>query len=99
MVYTSGKRIIAGKVSSLNEWIEYVEMDHLHHRLASVLGGPKRSVLLIQLVSMCLGISAVALRYARTINSVLLIIQALMIILILTILERYGRTQVDKGKS
>lgn len=99
MVYTSGKRIIAGKVSSLNEWIEYVGMDHLHHRLASVLGGPKRSVLLIQLVSMCLGISAVALRYARTIDSVLLIIQALMIILILTILERYGRTQVDKGKS
>jgi UDP-GlcNAc:undecaprenyl-phosphate GlcNAc-1-phosphate transferase len=98
-LYTSGKRIVARKVSSPREWIEYVGKDHLHHRLALVLGGAKRAVVVLLLLCMCLGISAVALRYARTIDSVLLIIQALMIILILTILERYGRTQVDKGKS
>lgn len=99
MVYTIGRRIFTGKVPGPREWIEYVGEDHLHHRLAHALGGPKKAVVFIHLVCICLGISAVALRYARTIDSVLLIIQALMIVLILTILERYGGARADKGES
>jgi UDP-GlcNAc:undecaprenyl-phosphate GlcNAc-1-phosphate transferase len=99
IIYTTSRRVIEGKVSGLKEWIEYVGKDHLHHRLAYVLGGPKKGVALIHLVSICLGISAVTLRYARTIDSILLIIQALMIVLVLTILETYGRGRLNRGDS
>ncbi|MFH1242286.1 MAG: MraY family glycosyltransferase [Pseudomonadota bacterium] len=99
MVYTTGRRVIEGKVSGFKEWIQYVGKDHLHHRLAYVLGEPKKGVVLIHLVSMCLGISAVVLRYARTIDSILLIIQAFMIVLVLTILETYGRARLSRGNS
>ncbi len=99
ILYTTGRRVIKGKVSGLKEWIEYLGKDRLHHRLADVLGGPKRGVVLIHLLSICLGISAVTLRYARTIDSILLIIQALMIVLVLSILETYGRGRLGRGNS
>jgi len=99
VMYTSGKRIVARKVSNPREWIEHVGEDHLHHRLALVLGGAKRAVVVLLLLCMCLGISAVALRYTRTIDCILLIAQALMIALILILLESKGRTQVDNHKA
>jgi len=99
IMYTSGKRIVARKVSSPRQWIEYVGKDHLHHRLALVLGGAKRAVVVLLLICMCLGISAVALRYTRTSDCILLVAQALMIALILILLERQSRTQVDNHKS
>ncbi len=98
IVYTSGKRILTAKVSNLRELIEYTGQDHIHHRLAYTLGTSKKAVVLIHLICMCLGLSAVALRYARTIDAILLIIQALMIVLILSILESYGHARVDKNK-
>ncbi|MBW1910185.1 MAG: hypothetical protein JRJ11_11690, partial [Deltaproteobacteria bacterium] len=83
-------RIVTGKVLSFKEWIEYVGKDHLHHRLSSVLGGPKKAVLFIYFLSLALGISAVVLRNARTIDAILLLLQALLIVLLVTILERHG---------
>ena len=91
MVYITVDRILRGKVLNLREWLEYVGRDHLHHRLSVVLGGAKKTVLLIYLISLTLGMSAVVLRNARTMDAVLLLLQALMIVAILTILERYGR--------
>ena len=99
IMYTSGKRIVAGKVSSPREWIEYVGEDHLHHRLALVLGGAKRAVVVLLLLCMCLGISAVALRYTRTVDCILLVAQAIMIALILILLERRRSIQVDNHKA
>ncbi len=91
MIYITVDRIITGKVKTLKEWIDYVGKDHLHHRLARILGGPKNSVLFIYLISMCLGISAVVLRNARPMDAVLLIIQASILVVLISILERCGR--------
>ncbi len=98
MVYITMERVITGKVKTVGEWIRYVGTDHLHHRLAHVLGGQKRSVLFIYFLSSCLGISAIVLRYARTIDAILLIIQALIIVVLLTILERrgHGLSEIEK---
>ena len=98
MVYITMERVITGKVKTVGEWIRYVGTDHLHHRLAHVLGGQKRSVLFIYFLSSCLGISAIVLRYARTIDAILLIIQALIIVVLLTILERRGHGLSEKEK-
>jgi len=93
MVHITVDRIMSGKVLSFRQWIEYVGQDHLHHRLAHALGSNKRSVLFIYLLSLCLGISAVALRNARVVDAVLLIFQASILVVLITFLERRGRLQ------
>ncbi len=91
MVHITIDRIVTGKVKNFKQWIEYVGKDHLHHRLANVLGGRKQSVLFIYLLGLCLGTSAVVLRNARPADAVLLIIQACIMVVLITVLERRGR--------
>jgi UDP-GlcNAc:undecaprenyl-phosphate GlcNAc-1-phosphate transferase len=91
MVHITIERVMTGKVLNFRQWIEYVGRDHLHHRLANVLGGKKKSVLFIYLMCLCLGTSAIVLRNARPIDAILLIIQASIIVVLITILERRGR--------
>jgi UDP-GlcNAc:undecaprenyl-phosphate GlcNAc-1-phosphate transferase len=91
MVHITVDRILTGKVTSFRQWIEYVGKDHLHHRLANVLGGRKQSVLFIYLLGLCLGTSAVVLRNARPTDAILLIIQACIMVVLITVLERRGR--------
>lgn len=93
MVYITVDRVMSGKVLSFRQWLEYVGQDHLHHRLAHALGSNKRSVIFIYSLSLCLGISAVALRNARVIDAVLLIFQAAILVVLITFLERRGRMQ------
>jgi UDP-GlcNAc:undecaprenyl-phosphate GlcNAc-1-phosphate transferase len=93
MVYITLDRILSGRVLNFRQWIEYVGKDHLHHRLANVLGGKKKSVLFIYLLSLCLGLSAVALRNARDVDAILLIFQASIMVVLITFLERKGRLQ------
>jgi len=95
MVHITVDRIITGKVRSFHEWIDYVGKDHLHHRLAIVLGGRKKSVLFVYLLSFCLGTSAIVLRYARPTDAILLIVQATVFVGLITILERRGRALSD----
>lgn len=95
MVHITIDRVITGKVRSFKGWIDYVGKDHLHHRLANVLGGRRRNVLFIYLLSFCLGVSAVVLRYARPADAVLLIVQASVFVGLITILERRGRALAD----
>jgi UDP-GlcNAc:undecaprenyl-phosphate GlcNAc-1-phosphate transferase len=81
-------RVIKGKTRNFKEWIEYVGHDHLHHRMARVLGGPTQSVLFIYLLSVCLGISAILLRNAQKPSEALLLLsQALIIVVLVSILE------------
>jgi UDP-GlcNAc:undecaprenyl-phosphate GlcNAc-1-phosphate transferase len=91
MVHITIERVLTGKVLNFKQWIDYVGRDHLHHRLANALGGKKKSVLFIYLMCLCLGTSAIVLRNARPIDAVLLIIQASIIVILITILERRGR--------
>ena len=91
MVHITIERILTGKVKNFRQWIEYVGKDHLHHRLAKVLGGRKQSVLFIYLLGLCLGTSAVVLRNARPTDAILLIIQASIMVVLITVLERRGR--------
>jgi len=95
MVHITIERVITGKVRSFREWIDYVGKDHLHHRLANVLGGRKKSVLFVYLLSFCLGTSAIVLRYARPTDAILLIAQATVFVGLITILERRGRILSD----
>ena len=98
MIHITVDRILTGKVLSLRQWIEYVGKDHLHHRIAYALGGQKKSVLFIYLLSFCLGASALLIRNAGLFDAILLILQASIFVVLITILERRGRTlAVENG--
>ena len=99
MVHISIDRIVTGKVYNFRQWIEYVGKDHLHHRLACTLGGNHRSVMFIFLMNFCLGISAITLRNARPVDAMLLIMQAAIFVVLITILERRGRSYSDRGET
>jgi UDP-GlcNAc:undecaprenyl-phosphate GlcNAc-1-phosphate transferase len=92
MVHITCDRILTGKVRSFREWIEYVGKDHLHHRLADVLGSRRRAVFFIYLMSLCLGLSALILREAGPMDALLLVLQATLLVVLITVLERRGRT-------
>jgi UDP-GlcNAc:undecaprenyl-phosphate GlcNAc-1-phosphate transferase len=98
MVHITVDRILSGKVLNLRQWVEYVGKDHLHHRIAVALGCKKKSVLFIYLMSCCLGASAVLLRSARTVDALILLIQALIMVILITILERRGRNIVNHNR-
>lgn len=91
MTYITVRRVVSGKVRTVKEWIDYVGTDHLHHRLFYLLGDKWKAVLTIFLFSAALGLSSIALRYARMIDSILLVCQAGLIAIIFSLLEYVGR--------
>ncbi len=93
MAYITIERIVTGKVKSLKEWIDYVGTDHIHHRLYKLLGDKRKAVLFIYFLCATLGISAITLRYARPIDGVLLVVQAFLITVIVSIAEYSGRNR------
>ncbi len=91
MIYITVERIITRKVSTVKEWIDYVGTDHLHHRLFFLLGDKWKAVLTIFLYSTILGLSSIALRNARMIDSILLVGQAFLIAIVFSVIEYAGR--------
>lgn len=93
MAYITIERIVTGKVKSLKQWIDYVGTDHIHHRLYNLLGDRRKAVLFIYFLCATLGISAITLRYARPIDGMLLVVQAFLITIIVSIAEYSGRNR------
>jgi UDP-GlcNAc:undecaprenyl-phosphate GlcNAc-1-phosphate transferase len=90
MTHITVARIATGKVRSFRDWIAYVGKDHLHHRLEALLGSRRKTVLLIFSLSASMGLAAMALRNARNLEAALLILQAAIFVVIVTILEHAG---------
>jgi UDP-GlcNAc:undecaprenyl-phosphate/decaprenyl-phosphate GlcNAc-1-phosphate transferase len=91
MIHITVERVATGKVRSIKEWLDYVGKDHLHHRLERALGSRPASVAMIFLMTICLGLAALALRDAGTAEALLLLVQACLIVVMITILEWSGR--------
>ncbi len=91
MAYITVERVLTGKVRTVREWIDYVGKDHIHHRMFALLGDKRKAVLLIYFLSATLGISAIALKNARPVDGILLVIQAFLITICVSILEYSGR--------
>jgi UDP-GlcNAc:undecaprenyl-phosphate GlcNAc-1-phosphate transferase len=91
MIHITVERIAAGKVKTVKQWIDYVGKDHLHHRLERVLGSRQASVAMIWVLTICLGLAAIVLRKAGTAEAIMLLAQAALILIMITILEHQGR--------
>jgi len=91
MIHITVERVATGKVHSVKEWLDYVGKDHLHHRLERALGSRQASVAMIFLLTICLGLSAMALRHAGLQEAGFLLVQAGLIVAMITVLEITGR--------
>lgn len=91
MIHITMERVLTGKVSTIKGWIDYVGKDHLHHRLERALGSQRASVAMIFALTICLGLAAIVLRKADTAEAIMLLAQATLIVVMITILEHRGR--------
>ena len=67
----------------------------MHHRILAILGSRTKTVLFILLLSGCLGLTALALRAADPWGALLLLIQAVLILVLVTMMERRGKKLSD----
>jgi len=98
MVYITVERVVLGKVKNVQEWIDYVGRDHLHHRMEKVLGKKEHAALFVYALSITLGLGATVILMASPRAALLLIIQAVVILLVVTILERRARNGLPSAK-
>ncbi len=91
MTYITLDRVASGKVRSFYQWIDYTGQDHLHHRIAAVLDDRAKAVVFILMMNATLGIAALGLRFAEPHTAILLLGQALLVLILITMLERRGK--------
>ncbi len=96
MVHITVTRIATGKVHSFREWIDYTGRDHLHHRLAALMGSQRLALLLILLLSSVMGLAAIALKNARLLDAVVLLVQAVVVAVVVTMLEFQGNRRAQE---
>ncbi len=91
MVYITVARIASGRVGGFREWINYVGKDHLHHRLEALGLSKKQSVLFIYFMMAIFGLGALVLKRGGTIEALLVLSQAAMVLLMVAVLMIKGR--------
>lgn len=99
MIYLTVDRVVTGKVGSIQEWLDYVGQDHLHHRLARALGSQRAAVLMIFTLTICLGLGAMALQKTDAPEAIMLLAQASLMVIIITILEYRGRLHYSQSSN
>jgi UDP-GlcNAc:undecaprenyl-phosphate GlcNAc-1-phosphate transferase len=87
MTQTTVTRIASGRVRSFRQWIDYVGRDHIHHRLAGLLGGPRRALALVLVLSFALGLSALGLHRGAPEEALLFLSQGALILIIFAVIE------------
>ncbi len=97
MVHITVARILTGKVHTFRQWIDYVGRDHLHHRLTALMGSQRLALLLIFLLSSVMGLAAIVLKNARLVDAVLLLVQAALVVVVVTILEFQGNRRAREN--
>ena len=98
MIYITISRIKNGHVHNFREWLDYRGHDHFHHRLMHLGFREEAAVVFIYSTSIMMGLSALVIGYARTsFPVVVLVIQAIMIFVNITILMLIGRKKYPDG--
>ncbi len=93
MVYITISRIKTGNVKNLYEWLSYTGKDHIHHRLLNLGFSVPEAVGFILLVTFCLGLYSIIIRYTNFTDKIVAIIlfQGSLVLIILSLI-------IEKGK-
>ncbi len=98
VIYITISRIKNGQVRTFKEWLDYHGRDHFHHRLMNIGFKEHEAVLFIYMITVVLGLSALVIEHARiSYPVVILLIQASLIFLIISILMLVGREIVEES--
>jgi UDP-GlcNAc:undecaprenyl-phosphate GlcNAc-1-phosphate transferase len=84
MTFTTFMRIKSGKVRNFKQWIDFTGRDHIHHRLEALRIGRPGAVLVIYVVTIWLGLSALALKNTSGLNAILQVAQSVIVFLLLS---------------
>ncbi len=90
MAQTTFIRISSGRVRTFRQWIDYVGRDHIHHRLADLLGGPRRALALILVLSLALGLSALGLHQGDGGEALLFLVHGGLVLIVFAVIEGAG---------
>ena len=96
MAYVNLSRIKNRQANSFLELLTCVNKDHLHHRLLFLGFAHKEVVLVISTMSVCLGMSALIIMHQRSIEALLGLLQASLIIGLIVTLMLKGRDRTPK---
>jgi UDP-GlcNAc:undecaprenyl-phosphate GlcNAc-1-phosphate transferase len=99
MTYITVTRIYWGQIRNFRDWLEYTGKDHLHHRLQNLGLSKRQTVAFIYFLACSLGVSAIVLKNGRTLDAIVLLFQAAMLLLVAaTLMVRGARLVQDAGK-
>ena len=96
MAYVNLSRIKNRQANSFLELLTCVNKDHLHHRLLFLGFAHKEVVFVISTMSVCLGMSALIIMHQRSIEALLGLLQASLIIGLIVTLMLKGRDRTPK---
>lgn len=83
MTFTTVMRVGTGQVRSVRGWLEFTGRDHIHHRLEDLRIGRVGAVLVVYVVTVWLGLSALALKNTTGINALLQVGQSVIVFVLL----------------
>ncbi|MCC7430392.1 undecaprenyl/decaprenyl-phosphate alpha-N-acetylglucosaminyl 1-phosphate transferase [bacterium] len=93
MIYITIARFYSGKVKTIKQWLDYVGKDHLHHRLIDLGLSKKQSVIFIYFVTVLLGLQAMVLKKGELIDTLISLVEAVLIFLLIAILMIIGASK------
>ena len=93
MCLTTFLRIKGGQVHSIGEWLHFTGRDHFHHRLADIGFGKRRTVQVIHLFAICLGINGFILTKSTLIDAGLLLVETSVLFAFLAYALVFVKTQ------
>lgn len=92
MIYITVSRIRNKNVRNFKQWLDYRGRDHFHHRLMNLGLKESEAVLFIYIICIILGLSSLVLEHTKySFPVIILIVQAVLIFVIITILMLAGR--------
>ena len=79
---------------SISEWLHFTGRDHFHHRLAEIGFGKRRTVQVIHLFAICLGINGFILTKSTLIDAGLLLVETAVLFTFLAYAMVFVKTQL-----
>ncbi len=95
MSLTTFMRVKEGKVKSVGEWLKYTGKDHFHHRIADMGFGKRRTVKLIHLIAVCLGINGFIIKNSGVFEAGLLLAETAILFMLLSFVMIFVKNQYD----
>ena len=95
MSLTTFMRIKERKVRSVGEWLKYTGKDHFHHRIADMGFGRRRTVKLIYLIAICLGINGFIIKNSGVFEAGLLLAETALLFILVSFVMIFVKQQYD----